>query len=78
MIRSREEARAALAEAVALAKAREASATALAVPVPVGTVVVSGGDAETREVKATPVTRRAPAIKRVTKPVTSRGVLLRN
>ena len=78
MIRAREDAQAALAAAAALAKAREASATALAVPDPIGSVVVSGGAAETREVEASPSRSRAPAKKRVAKPVTSRGVRLRN
>ena len=78
LIRAREDAQAALAAAAALAKAREASAMALVVSDPVGSAVVASRSADTRELEAIPSTSRAPAKKRVAKPVTSRGVRLRN
>ena len=84
LIRAREEAQVALAEAAAAAKAREADSTALAVsvnPEALGiptSLVLSEGAAATREVATAPTTSRAQAKKRVAKPVTSRGVRLRN
>ena len=78
LIRAREDAQAALASTAALAKAREASATALVVSDPVGSAVVASGNSDAREVEAIASTSRAPAKKRVAKPVTSRGVCLRN
>ena len=69
LIHAREEAQAALAEAAAAAKAREADSTALAVSVnpeasgiPTS-LVLSEGDAATREADAAPSTSRAQAKK---------------
>ncbi|KAE8798580.1 hypothetical protein D1007_26061 [Hordeum vulgare] len=84
MIRAREEAQVALAEAADAAKAREANAAAISAADTAGAVsgalmlVFLGGEAETSEADATPSTSRAPTKKRVAKPVTSRGVRLRN
>ena len=84
LIRAREEAQAALAEAAAAARASEAEDTTLGIPAtPVSSdspslLVLSEGAAATREIAAAPTTSRAPAKKRVAKPVTSRGVRLRN
>ena len=74
-----------MTEAAAAAKAREAEVTARTTstdPVISGTpppsLVLSEGAVATREVAAAPTTSRAQAKKRVAKPVTSRGVRLRN
>ena len=83
LIRAREEAQAALAEAAAASKAREDAGTSVENPAPLvsadsPTLLLSEGAAATREIAAAPTTSRAPAKKRVAKPVTSRGVRLRN
>ncbi|KAI4998997.1 hypothetical protein ZWY2020_057457 [Hordeum vulgare] len=84
MIRAREEDHAALAEAANAAKAREAKVAAASAADTTWDVsgavmpVLLGGEAEAREADATPSTSHAPTKKRVAKPVTSRGVRLRN